>query len=84
MKDWELYLLAFKALTNMFPLAFPISLLINFPFVAHYTARLWLQEDLSSNLDSATFCVTRAHSMTLHFFNFVMGRIMVPTDFWLK
>ena len=78
----ELYLLAFKALTNMSPLAFPISLLINFPFVSHYTSRLWLQEDLSSNLGSATFCVPRAHD--LHFFSFVTGRIMIPTDLRLK
>ena len=61
----ELHLLAFKALTNMSPLAFPILLLINFPFASHYTARLWLQEDLSSNLGSATFRVPRAHGPPL-------------------
>ena len=61
----ELYLLAFEALTNMSPLAFPILLLINFPFVSQYTSTLWLQDDLSSNLGSATFCVPRAHDPPL-------------------
>ena len=60
---------------------------VNFPLVPNFTTRLWPQKDLGSNLGSASYCVMTAGcktSFSLHFPIFVLGIVIVATDFWLK